>query len=210
MGNDEELWKGFFYAAILFGACCLQTVVLSQYFYKMFDIGIQVRAALISAIYRKSLKISGSSRKDNTVGEIVNLMSVDTQNFVDILTYLNLIWSAPYQIIVSLCLLWQTLGVSVIAGVTMLIILIPINTFIINRVKKFQINQMKYKDERIRVTNEMMCGIKILKLYAWEPFFEDIIQKIRHNELYEMKKAAFMNAGSNFIWTCAPFMVSIF
>ncbi|XP_044753452.1 multidrug resistance-associated protein 1-like isoform X2 [Coccinella septempunctata] len=208
VGNDEELWKGFFYAFILYGACSLQTIVLSQYFYKMFTIGIQVRAALISAIYRKSLRISAFSKKDSSVGEIVNLMSVDTQNFVDILTYLNLIWSSPYQIIVSLYLLWQTLGVSVISGVTMLIILIPINTFIINKVKKFQINQMKYKDERIRVTNEMLGGIKILKLYAWEPFFEDTIQNIRKKELYEMKKAAFMNAGSNFIWTCAPFMVS--
>ncbi|XP_045473553.1 multidrug resistance-associated protein 1-like isoform X4 [Harmonia axyridis] len=208
VGKDEALWKGVLYASILFVACSLQTIFLSQYFYKMFTIGIQMRAALISAIYRKSLRITGFSRKENTVGEIVNLMSVDTQYFVDILTYLNLIWSAPYQIIVSLYLLWQTLGISVIAGVGMLIVMIPINTVIINRVKKFQINQMKHKDDRIRVTNEMLSGIKILKLYAWEPFFEDSIQGIRLKELFEMRRAAFMNAGSNFIWTCAPFLVS--
>ncbi|XP_045473551.1 multidrug resistance-associated protein 1-like isoform X2 [Harmonia axyridis] len=209
VGKDEALWKGVLYASILFVACSLQTIFLSQYFYKMFTIGIQMRAALISAIYRKSLRITGFSRKENTVGEIVNLMSVDTQYFVDILTYLNLIWSAPYQIIVSLYLLWQTLGISVIAGVGMLIVMIPINTVIINRVKKFQINQMKHKDDRIRVTNEMLSGIKILKLYAWEPFFEDSIQGIRLKELFEMRRAAFMNAGSNFIWTCAPFLTSV-
>ena len=32
---------------------------------------------------RKSLKMSGAARKESTVGEIVNLMSVDVQRFVD-------------------------------------------------------------------------------------------------------------------------------
>ncbi|KAL3269853.1 hypothetical protein HHI36_008911 [Cryptolaemus montrouzieri] len=207
--SDEELWKGFLYAGILFSASTVQTLVLSQYFYKMILIGVQVRTALISVIYRKSLKISAFCRKDHTVGEIVNLMAVDTQKFVDLLTYLNLVWSAPYQIIVSLYLLWQTLGIAVLSGFTMLIILIPLNTYIVNKVKKFQIKQMQYKDERIKVTNEVFSGIKILKLYGWEPTFENIVQKIRGKELFEMRKAAFMNAGATFIWTCAPFMVSL-
>ncbi|KAK9886053.1 hypothetical protein WA026_014836 [Henosepilachna vigintioctopunctata] len=208
VNEDEEMWKGFLYAFLLYAAASVQTLFLSQYFYRMFIIGVQVRTALISAIYRKSLRISCFCRKDNTIGEIVNLMAVDTQNFVDLLTYLNMIWSSPFQIIFSLILLWQTLGISVIAGVTTLIILIPLNTYIVNKTKTFQIKQMEYKDERIKVTNEVLSGIKILKLYAWELNFEDVIQKIRAKELYERKKASFMNAGSNFIWTCAPFLVS--
>jgi len=49
--------------------------MLNFYFQRMFIVGMRIRTALISAIYRKSLNLSNSSRKGTTVGEIVNLMS---------------------------------------------------------------------------------------------------------------------------------------
>lgn len=51
--------------------------------------------------------ITNSARKSSTVGEIVNLMSVDAQRFMDLATYINMIWSAPLQVILALCLLWM-------------------------------------------------------------------------------------------------------
>lgn len=54
--------------------------------------------------------MSNSSRKESTVGEIVNLMSVDAQRFMDLTAYLNMIWSAPLQIALALYFLWETLG----------------------------------------------------------------------------------------------------
>lgn len=54
--------------------------------------------------------MSNSSRKESTVGEIVNLMSVDAQRFIDLTAYLNMIWSAPLQIALALYFLWDTLG----------------------------------------------------------------------------------------------------
>jgi ATP-binding cassette subfamily C (CFTR/MRP) protein 1 len=54
--------------------------------------------------------MSNTARKESTVGEIVNLMSVDAQRFVDLTAYLNMIWSAPLQIAVALYFLWDTLG----------------------------------------------------------------------------------------------------
>lgn len=54
--------------------------------------------------------MSNTARKESTVGEIVNLMSVDAQRFTDLTTYLNMIWSAPLQIALALYFLWETLG----------------------------------------------------------------------------------------------------
>lgn len=42
-----------------------------------------------------------------------------------------------------------------------MIILIPVNGFIVNKVKKLQIRQMKNKDERVKMMNEMLSGIKV-------------------------------------------------
>jgi ATP-binding cassette, subfamily C (CFTR/MRP), member 1 len=96
----------------------------------------------------------------------------------------------------------------VLAGLAVMIILIPVNGFIANRVKTLQIRQMKCKDERVKLMNEVLNGIKVLKLYAWEPSFEDQILKIREKEIKVLKSAAYLNAGTSFIWSCAPFLVS--
>lgn len=206
--ENEEEWKGYFYAGLLFITATIQTVVLAQYFNRMFIVGMRIRTALVAAIYRKALRMSNAAKKESTVGEIVNLMSVDAQKFIDLTAYLNMIWSAPLQIILALYFLWDVLGPSVLAGLAVMIILIPINGYIANRVKVLQIKQMKNKDERVKLMNEVLSGIKVLKLYAWEPSFEEQVLKIRTKEVKVLKQAAYLNAGTSFIWSCAPFLVS--
>lgn len=68
---------------------------------------------------------------------------------------------------------------------------------------------MKNKDQRVKLMNEILSGIKVLKLYAWEPSFEAQILKIRDKEIEVLKQAAYLNAGTSFIWACAPFLVSL-
>lgn len=45
--------------------------------------------------------LSNTARKSRTVGEIVNLMSVDVQRFQDIASFIMLFWSAPFQVSLS-------------------------------------------------------------------------------------------------------------
>ena len=90
-----------------------------------------------------------------------------------------------------------------------MIVLIPVNGYIANKTKELQIKQMKNKDERVKLMNEVLNGIKVLKLYAWEPSFENQVLKIREKEIKVLKAAAYLNAGTTFIWTCAPFLVSL-
>lgn len=87
-------------------------------------------------------------------------------------------------------------------------VLIPVNGFIANKAKNLQIKQMKNKDERVKLMNEILNGIKVLKLYAWEPSFEQQVLKIRDKEVHVLKQSAYLNAGTSFIWSCAPFLVS--
>ena len=71
--------------------------------------------------------MSNESRKTTTVGEIVNLMSVDAQRMQDICGYLWMFWSCPLQIVIAMYMLWQQLGPSVLSGLALLILLIPVN-----------------------------------------------------------------------------------
>lgn len=52
-------------------------------------------------------------------------------------------------------------GVAVLAGVAVLIVLIPINGFIAAKARGFQISQMKSKDQRVKLMTEILNGIKV-------------------------------------------------
>jgi len=110
----------------------------------------------------KALKISNTARKSFTTGEIVNLMAVDAHRFIDVITYLNLIWSAPFQIALAVYFLWQILGPSVLAGLFLMIVLIPINSAVATKSKALQVIQMKNKDDRAKLMNEILSGIKVM------------------------------------------------
>ena len=77
--DSQELWKGYFYAVLLLTITMVQTILTAQYNERMFLIGMKLRTALTSTIYDKSLRMSVAARKESTMGEIVNLMSVDVQ-----------------------------------------------------------------------------------------------------------------------------------
>lgn len=67
---------------------------------------------------------------------------------------------------------------------------------------------MGQKDSRIKLVNEVLNGMKVIKLYAWEDPFKDLIMGIRKAELTILRKYAFLNAGFTFVFNCAPFMAS--
>ncbi|NXQ53258.1 MRP1 protein, partial [Anthoscopus minutus] len=202
-------WQGYFYTVLLFVCACLQTLILHQYFHICFVTGMRLKTAIVGVIYRKALVITNSARKASTVGEIVNLMSVDAQRFMDLATYINMIWSAPLQVLLALYLLWQNLGPPVLAGVAVMILLIPINAVMAMKTKTYQVAQMKSKDNRIKLMNEILNGIKVLKLYAWELAFREKVLKIRQKELQVLKKSAYLAAMATFTWVCAPFLVAL-
>uniref|UniRef100_A0A674BJ52 Canalicular multispecific organic anion transporter 2-like n=1 Tax=Salmo trutta TaxID=8032 RepID=A0A674BJ52_SALTR len=202
-------WWGYALAFLMFFAAFLQTLILHQHFQYCFVTGMRLRTSIIGAIYRKSLIITNAAKRKSTVGEIVNLMSVDAQRFMDLTTFLNMLWSAPLQIILALYFLWQNLGPSVLAGVAVMILLIPLNAAIAVKTRAYQVEQMQYKDARIKLMNEILNGIKVLKLYAWESSFKDKVLEIRQKELNVLRKTAYLGALSTMAWTSAPFLVAL-
>ncbi|KAK9957353.1 hypothetical protein ABG768_011605 [Culter alburnus] len=209
--NDSSAptWLGYFYTTLLFVCTCVQTLILQKYFHVCFVTGMRLRTAIVGAVYRKALVITNAARRTSTVGEIVNLMSVDAQRFMDLITYINMIWSAPLQVILALYFLWQNLGPSVLAGIAVMVLMVPINAVIAMKTKTYQVAQMKSKDNRIKLMNEVLNGIKVLKLYAWELAFKDKVSAIRESELQVLKKTAYLGAVSTFTWVCAPFLVAL-
>nr|XP_002716699.2 multidrug resistance-associated protein 1 isoform X1 [Oryctolagus cuniculus] len=202
-------WSGYGYAVALFAVVFLQTLVLQQYQRFNMLTSAKIKTAVIGLIYKKALLLSNVSRKQNSTGEIINLMSADAQQLMDLTANLNLLWSAPFQILMAISLLWQELGPAVLAGMAVLVLVIPINALVAIRVKKLKKSQTKNKDKQIKLLKEILHGIKILKLYAWEPAYKDKIIKIRDQELEFQKSTRYLAVFSMLTLTCVPFLVSL-
>ncbi|RNA42720.1 multidrug resistance-associated 1 [Brachionus plicatilis] len=207
--KDLDVQLGYFYMGLLFFSSVLQTILLQHYFHRMFIVGARVRSSLMGLIYRKSLRLSSQSRRLATVGEMTNLMQVNTQSFVDLTAYINILWSGPLQIAICIFLLWQYLGVACLAGVGVMVISIPLNGFLSNRAKVYQTKKLKEQDSRIKMTNEVLSGIKVLKLYGWELSFRNLIDKIREKELDIFYRNGIYNVFIKFSFEISSFVVAL-
>ena len=140
------------------------------------------------------------------VGETVNLMAIDTQSFMDLMADIDQIWSSPLKIILCQYFLWQHLGPSSLAGLALIIITIPFDAIVARKLKELKISNMKNKDERIKITNEILDGIKTIKLYAWERSFAKKVIDIRDKELHTIRLMAYLHALLTFISSATPFL----
>ncbi|XP_065487768.1 multidrug resistance-associated protein 1-like isoform X2 [Caloenas nicobarica] len=206
--NHPSLYgSGYGYAFALFFVVLSQTLLHQLYQRNNMLTAIKIKTAVVGLIYKKALTLANSSRRNYTTGEIVNLMSADAQQLMELTVNINLLWSAPFQIVMAVIFLWKELGVSVLAGVVVLLLVIPINALIAAKVKKLKKSQMRYSDQRVKLLSEMLHGIKILKLYAWEPAYQRKVMSIRECEVDVLKSSGYLTTYSMLTLTCIPFMV---
>lgn len=170
---------------------------------------MRIKSGLASAIYKKSLKLSNEGRSTKTTGDIVNYMAVDAQRLQDLTQFAQQLWSAPFQITLCMISLYQLVGWSMLSGIAVMIIMIPINGFIARFMKRLQKTQMKNKDARSRLIAEIINNMKSIKLYAWSTAFMNKLNYVRNDmELKNLRKIGAGQAFANFTWSTTPFLVS--
>ncbi|XP_030339202.1 multidrug resistance-associated protein 1-like isoform X2 [Strigops habroptila] len=208
--EDQEAptWHGYFYAFTMFLLACLQTLFEQRYMYMCLVLGLRLRTAVTGLVYRKILVMSNASRKAATVGEIVNLVSVDVQKLMDLIIYFNGTWLAPIRIIVCFVFLWQLLGPSALTSIVVFLFLLPLNFVITKKRSQFQETQMKHKDERAKLTNAFLSDIKVIKLYGWEKTFMEKVLGIRTQELQALKRSQILFSASLASFHSSTFLIA--
>ncbi|ODN01265.1 Multidrug resistance-associated protein 1 [Orchesella cincta] len=204
-----EVWKGWMWAVLLFGNYIIISLFLEQFYLHIFRCYANVMICLNLKIYRKASCISYEARKDTTTGEIVNLMSVDVEKICELIYSADSIWTTPILLTLNVYLLWRELGVAIFVGVAVVIAIIPINWILTAFSANYQRMQMKKKDDRIKIINEVLSGIQIIKLYAWENSFKAQVQKIRSEEIKLLTKRAFVHCFTAALFNAVPFLVSL-
>ena len=134
-------------------------------------------------------------------------MAVDTQRINDFMTYASFLWSGPLQIAIALFLLWQQLGLASLAGVGLIVMILPLNFLISNGMSVNMDITMKIKDKKMKLLNEILNAIKVLKMYAWEMSFRDKVFNLRQKEIDFLKRFFAWNGFIVFFSNATPFLV---
>lgn len=211
-GDEEQrpVSYGIWLCIALFIVASTQTLFLHQYFQLAFVTGMRVRSGLIDVVYKKSLRLSSEARNKRATGDIVNVMSVDVTRLADLAAYGHIIWSAVFQMLLAFVSLYGLLGWSAFVGVAIMVISVPLNTFLARTMKRLSSEQMTVKDRRTRLMTEILQNIKTIKLFAWESAFSKKLDAVRNGEeLPLLKKTGIFSAGFNSLWVAVPFCVSL-
>ncbi|NWI59307.1 MRP7 protein, partial [Calyptomena viridis] len=207
--QQEPLSHGVLYALGLFAGSFLGALLRNQFSYEMNKVMLMVRAAVISAIYCKALRVSSTSLARFTVGEIVNFMSTDTSRLVNFCLSFHEMWSLPFQFAVTLYLLYQQVGVAFLGGLALALLLVPINKIIVNRIMMNSKEMLKHKDTRVKLMTEFLCGIRVIKFYTWEKHFGTRINACRAKELQKLRAINYLDAVCVYLWAALPVVMSI-
>ncbi|XP_038963050.1 ATP-binding cassette sub-family C member 9 isoform X3 [Rattus norvegicus] len=206
LSSKEFLENAHVLAVLLFLALILQRTFLQASYYVTIETGINLRGALLAMIYNKILRLSTSnlSMGEMTLGQINNLVAIETNQLMWFLFLCPNLWAMPVQIIMGVILLYNLLGSSALVGAAVIVLLAPIQYFIATKLAEAQKSTLDYSTERLKKTNEILKGIKLLKLYAWEHIFCKSVEETRMKELSSLKTFALYTSLSIFMNAAIP------
>ncbi|XP_077196333.1 ATP-binding cassette sub-family C member 9 isoform X5 [Paroedura picta] len=204
--SHDFLKTAYVLAILLFLALILQRTFLQASYYVAIETGINLRGALLAMIYNKMLRLSTSnlSMGEMTLGQINNLVAIETNQLMWFLFLCPNLWAMPVQIIMGVILLYHLLGKSALVGAAVIVLLAPIQYFIATKLAEAQKSTLDYSTERLKKTNEILKGIKLLKLYAWEHIFCRSVEDTRMKELTSLKTFALYTSLSIFMNAAIP------
>lgn len=200
--------KGFKLSCILLLTLCAKTIIENQYFDGATSMGASIRGTMSAAVFRKSLRLSSSGRQNNTIGEIVNYSQLDTSRMEQVASSIHILWDGSFQVIGYTALLLHFLGPSVLAGIAAMVFIIPMNTFFLKKISDLKARMLKFTDARVKLTNEILQGVRAIKSYNWEEAFEGQLSTVRRQELEAVTAAANTKAVFTSILNAAPSVVA--
>ncbi|KAJ6577412.1 P-loop containing nucleoside triphosphate hydrolase protein [Mycena capillaripes] len=182
-GTPPPIGKGIGLAFTLLAMQLIGSMGQHHFFYRAMSTGVLVRGGLITAIYARSLRLTSRARSTLTNGKLVNHISSDVSRIDFCAGFFHMSWSAPIQMIVCLILLILNLGPSALAGFAFFVLATPGQTMVMKRLFMYRQKSMVWTDKRAKILQELLGGMKIIKLFNWQVPFLARISGYRQKEM---------------------------
>lgn len=188
--KTEALW----YAGAVVLLNAVSALFINQYIMGAFHYGMKVRAACCALIYRKALRLSKTALGDTASGKIVNLLSNDVSRFDIVSIFIHHMWVAPTAALIVMYFLYAEAGYAGALGIIPVFLVVPLQGYTGKLSAIYRKQTAMKTDERVRLMDEIISGVQVIKMYAWEKPFEKIIKFARKAELKIVMKSSYVRA----------------
>ncbi|XP_077301221.1 putative multidrug resistance-associated protein lethal(2)03659 [Arctopsyche grandis] len=193
ISRDEAM----LYASGIVSSMFINTIILHPFLLDMMYISMRLRTACCSLIYRKVLRLdlkTPSSEGEGLSGRVVNLLTNDASRFELCCIFFMEVWRAPIESIIVIYIMYYNIGPACLIGVAFLLCFIPLQSWL-SRIGAGLRRRTAFRtDYRIRLMNEVIQGIQMIKMYAWENCFKDKIGHARRKEMNLIRKTTWIKA----------------
>ncbi|XKL66418.1 hypothetical protein PGB90_009838 [Kerria lacca] len=161
-------------------------------------LGYRIKVALSSLLYRKCLRLDNNSSGDTSAGLVVNLLSNDFRQCENIIAFSNYFWSGIITALLITLVTFYFFGIyPAIALITTLFLAMPLQTLLAKLMARNRLRIVTVSGKRIQQMDEIICGIHIIKMYAWEKPYEKLINVYRNAEMKLIKKGLYLQGVQN-------------
>lgn len=209
--NLLQIDSGYGLAALLSGTSLVSVSALDFGMFRATRAGIQARTIVVNAVFQKTLVLSSTARQSMNSGDVITLAGVDSDRLYD--AYANGLWAivSPAMVSVVCLLLGFSMGwlVGVVAAVCAVVIL-TFATANSRRIGQLRRRILKISGERVQLTNEVLQGVRVIKMYAWEDAILQRIAAIRAREITMLRRYSYMRATNYVVLTMGQtFMAAV-
>lgn len=182
----------YMYAIFLSMVFFMDTVITHPCMMGIVHICTKLRVACSTCLYRKSLRLSRTSLSKTTVGQIVNLLSNDVAKFDEGFEICHFIWIGPLQTAIGIYMIYREIQLAAFFGIAFLLSFIPFQIYVGKRTSVLRLRTALRTDERVRLMNEIINGIQVIKMYCWEKPFSKLISFARSKEMKAIKAHSYL------------------
>jgi len=204
---DTSPKAAYLYALGLVATGAAVTVLHHAYFYHAWRAGLNWRTAATALLFSKSLTLRLDALAATSAGRVINIASSDVERLQKLCQYVTYLFVAPVEGAVCIWLLFREVGVATLAGIAVLAAFVAVQVWASRAFGRLRSETTVVTDERVRLTGQVIAGVRVLKMYGWEPPFLAAVRAVRSREMLKIGSTAVLRGLNEGLFGTVPLMV---
>ncbi|KAF2881307.1 hypothetical protein ILUMI_24863 [Ignelater luminosus] len=181
--NENEV---VYYAGLLLSSTFIRTIFYGFYCFAFETMTLKLKMAISTLLYRKSLKLNSFATSHQS-SKTVTLITKDVDMLDDVFYVMPSLISGVLQSAIMGYIVYKNVGISTFPGVAALIAVVPLHVLLGKKVGTFRKRTAKETESRVRITQEILTAVRIIKMYTWELFFSRSVEALRKREIRNLR-----------------------
>nr|CAI5849597.1 unnamed protein product [Callosobruchus analis] len=191
---EENKNEAYIYAILIIFVLFVSVLCQHSFQINILQLGLKLRIACCALIYRKALKLNRAALGEVTIGQMINLLSNDVARFDLCFQGIHYMYIGPLETLIVIYLTYYYMGYTALIGPVFLLASIPMQLYLGKLISKFRLRTALRTDQRVRLMNEVITGIQVIKMYTWEAAFSKAVEIVRRKEMKSIRSASYIRA----------------